>query len=123
MGIAAALMAEPVLVVLRVLARSAALDPAVVVLVPHLAEWRAAFANGRGLLEEPNSLIEAEILESQRARRADVGVVAGIIRLERAAVDRGDFGVVTALNSHHLVDAGNLFAEADASRAVNTAIH
>ena len=89
----------------------------------HVAALRAAFANGRGFFQKPSALFEAKVFQGQRSRRTNVGVVARIIGFERTTVDRGDFRIVSALNGHHLVNAGDLVAEANATRAVNAAIH
>ena len=68
-------------------------------------------------LQEPDPHLEAEVVAEQRAHRADVGQVAGVVVGDRPVLEGRDLGVVAAVHELEEVRAGDLVLEADAARA------
>ena len=72
-------VAHPGLVDVDVAARPQAVDLAVALVDVDVAAGRAPGADRVGGLQEPDAHLEAEVVGEQRAHRADVGQVAGVV--------------------------------------------
>ena len=118
----AARVAQPRLVDVGVAPRPQPLHLAVALVDEDVAAGRAARADRLVLLQEPDPHLEAEVVGQQRAHRADVGQVAGVVVLDRAAVEGRDLGVVAAVHELQRVRARHLVLEAQAARAQHAAL-
>src|SRR5437870_8914745 len=109
----AALVAEPPLVNVGVEARLEPGDPlaAGVMRAPTIdvdldvAPARATRADGLGGVEVPDADLEAEVAVSERAHRADVHDVPGVLVLEVAAGKEPDLRVIAAVEDAELAGA------------------
>src|SRR5262249_61870363 len=77
----------------------------------------ATRADRFGRVEVPDADLKAEIAVGQRAHRADVDDVAGILVLEVAAGKEADLRVIAAIEDAELTGARDLVTETHAARA------
>src|ERR1700748_2170821 len=99
----AAVIAEPALVDLGVVAREDALDLALARRGADVAADRAEAADGGHVLDLPRPSLEALLRRAQRAARAELDHVAGDRRAVRLVLERGDHRAGAALDCHELV--------------------
>ena len=119
----AALVAEPAVVDLGVVARHHAQHLGVVADGElDVALRRAERADRAGLLDVPGPRTEAVGARRQGAHGAELHDVAAERRHVRAAVVRADVGVVGALEEHELEVLGDLLREAHAAVAEDAAL-
>src|SRR5204862_427476 len=83
----------------------------------HVAAARAAGTHRLGGVEVPDAHLETELAVGQRAHRADVHHVAGIVVLEVLAGEEADLRVIAAAEDAELARARDLVAEPHAARA------
>src|SRR5438067_1372641 len=118
----AALVTEPALVDLRVVAGEDPPDFAFALVGVDVAADRAKSADGRDALQLPGSDLKARLRRQQRADRAELGHVAG----ERARVglvlEGRDERLRAAVQGDELVVLGNRLAEARAAVAEDAAL-
>jgi hypothetical protein len=118
----AALVAQPAVVDLGVVAAEHAHDAVVADRQRHVALRRAQRADRAGALDVPRARAEAVGGARERAHRAQLGDVAAERRHVRAAVEGGDVRVRAALLQDQLVVLGDLLAEAHAAVAEDAAL-
>jgi hypothetical protein len=118
----AALVAQPPVVDLLVVAGEHAQDAVVADREADVALRRAQRAQAAGLLDVPGPRAEAVGLGRQRAHRAQLDDVAAERRDVRMAVERPDVRVGAALLEDQLVVLGDLLAEAHAAVAEDAAL-
>src|SRR6267143_1799505 len=116
------LVAHPDLVHFLVAPRQLAVGDRPTRLDVHVAAIRAAGADAGRLVEEPDAALETEVAVEQRAHRADVHRVPGVLRVERLSREGGDERVRPALDDGELRLLGDLVHEAHAARAHDAAL-
>src|SRR5206468_10154512 len=84
---------------------------------------RTVRAHALAARQLPRARLVAERLAGDRADRAQVDHVARELGIDGAAIDRGDLGMLAAMDHAELHHAGHFLAEADATRAVDAACH
>src|SRR5581483_5523615 len=119
----AAVITQPVIVDFGIDARAIAVDLAAAAADEDVAADIAAIADRFRGIEIPDARFEAEFARRQCAGGADVGDAGGHPVVERDAGEDADFRRGAALEESELARAGDLLREADASRAVDAAIH
>ena len=118
----AALVAEPAVVDLDVVAGEDAQHLLVADGEPHVALRWAERADRARVLDVPGPRAEAVGVGGQRADRAELGDVAVEGRDVRPLVEGADEGLVAALEQLQLLVLGHLLAEADAAVAEDAAL-
>jgi hypothetical protein len=118
----AALVADPPLVDVRVLARLEPVDGVLVVLGVDGAPGRAATADVGLALQEPDPLLVEEVLVAKRPHRAEIDHVPRELVVERMAREDVDLLLGAAAGDHQLSGAGNLAGEPHAPRAHDAAV-
>ena len=118
----AALVAEPALVDLGVVAREDALDLALARRRADVAADRAEAADRRHVLDLPRPRLEAVLRRGERADRAELGHVAGEVALVRLVLERRDHRLRAAVDRDELAVLGDRLAEARAAVAEDAAL-
>ncbi len=117
-----AVIAHPALVHVLVVAGGLAIDHALARPEHGVAAGSAARADALGFLEEPDTLLEPEIVRGQRADRAKIDDIEIVIRVRFLARVTGQGRVTAALDEPETVLAGDFVHEPDATRAENAAL-
>ena len=115
-------VADPPAVDATVVTRLDAVHDAFVVLEEDVLSAGIDGGNGRCLLEEPNALLEKEILVQQGPHRAEIDHVARQLVVAGLAGKYVDFLAVPAAIDVQLAGPGNFAREAHATRAHDAAI-
>jgi hypothetical protein len=118
----ATLVADPGVVHGVVPARHVAVDLVVRDAEVDVATIRAARADARHVVEEPDADLEPEILRGERADRTDVGDVHRVVVVERNVRKRLDHRIIAAVHHHEFARLGHLAAEAHTAPAQDAAL-
>src|SRR5829696_4031377 len=117
-----ALVAEPALVDLRMVAREDALDLPLARGRADVAADRAEAADGGDVLDLPRPCLEAVLGRRERAHRAELDHVPGEGRAVRLVLERGDHRLRAAVARDQLSVFGHLLGEARAAVAEDAAL-
>src|SRR5580692_7409926 len=113
----AALIAHPVGIYFRIVARLVAIDaPAMMIDIDRASALASAADRGRAM-QVPDAHAEAEIFFGERADRADIDHVTGIFIIDRLARINVDLVVIAAIENRQLARMRDLVEEASAARA------